>query len=458
MNKALETIRKNAWTWIPSIYVAEGLPYILINVVMVTVYQDLGVAEKVIPLYVGFFGYAWIFKPAWSPLVDLFRTKRWWILFTQAVLGTGFMLLGFILADEPFFTYSLVLLMWLSIVSATQDIAIDGHYMLALKENQQSFFVGIRSTFYRLAVLIGKGPLLILAGGLITTGGMSPYTAWSYTFIGIGAVFGILFLYHLIVVPEPERGGVVYKDEIEDKISLIGGEDTEKESESAKADVQQPLAKRQGNFLDVLKTFFQKPDIGIMIAFLLLYRLGESQLQSVGILFIKDDVAKGGLGLSTEEFGLVYGTYGTLALVAGGILGGILISRDGLKRWLWPMAIAINLPNVVYILLAVLQPGDSILTIACVVLEQFGYGFGFTAFMMYMIYVAQGPYKTAHYAFATAFMAIGMTFPMQASGYILGELGYMNFFIWASIATIASFFVTSLIKVPEGFGRKKGES
>ncbi|MEL6133879.1 MAG: MFS transporter [Bacteroidota bacterium] len=446
MNKGLEIIRKNAWTWIPSIYVTEGLPYILINVVMVTVYQDLGVAKEVIPLYVGFFGYAWIVKPVWSPLVDLFRTKRWWILFTQAILAIGFALLGLILADEPFFTYSLLLLMWLSIVSATQDIAIDGHYMLALKENQQSFFVGIRSTFYRIAVLIGKGPLLIFAGSLITAGGLSPYTAWSYTFLGIGAVFGILFLYHIIVVPEPESK---YQGEsLEGKINAIG-QMAEEESEPVEE------SEKKGSLADVFITFFQKPNIGIMIAFLLLYRLGESQLQSISILFIKDEVVRGGLGLTTKQFGLVYGTYGTLALVFGGILGGILISRNGLNRWLWPMVIAINVPNLVYILLAMWQPGTSILTIACVVVEQFGYGFGFTAYLMYMIYIAQGPYKTAHYAFATAFMAIGMTFPMQASGFILENLGYFNFFIWASVATVASFFVTSLIKVPDGFGKKR---
>lgn len=434
-------------TWVPTLYFAESLPYMLINIVAIPMYMDMGLSEKLIPLYVGFLGYAWMVKPLWSPLVQLTATRKRWAMGTQLILAIGFLLVGLIIQTEGFFLVSFSLLAILSFVSATHDIAIDGYYLEVLSEKDQSFFIGIRNTAYRIGLLFAKGPLLILIGMLMAGSSsffsepMSAGVAYSYGWYLCAAIFALLWAYHSMFMPKAKEA----ESKLEDKIEEIGDLTPE-----AKKVVEDKKSMRE-----LLLSFFAKNKMGIMILFLLLYRLGESQIQAIGQTFLKNDVAEGGLGLSTEVFGTIYGTFGTLALIAGGILGGILVSRDGLKKWLWPMMIAINLPNALYVYLSYYQPDSYWLITTCISIEQFGYGLGFTAFVMYMIYMARGKYQTAHYAIATGFMALGNILPLQVSGFIKDWLGnYVLFFSWTLLATIPAFVVAAMIPLDKDFGKK----
>ncbi len=442
--------------WVPSLYFAESLPYMLINIVAVPMYLDLGLSEKWIPLYVGFLGYAWTFKPLWSPVVELYGSRRSWTLNMQLILTLGFFLVGMVIGTGQYFLVSFSILALLSFVSATHDIAIDGLYLEALSEKEQSMFIGIRNFFYRVGLLFARGPLLILVGMLMagklwadesTTNG----EAYSWGWYLCGAFFGLLWVYHYIFLP---KASLSQKKEVEAE-SLIEelGKEEGREAEQEE-DIPQVLELKK-SFFELWVSFFDKKNIGIMVAFLLLYRLGESQIQAIGQTFLKMDKAQGGLGLTTEEFGTIYGTFGTLGLIIGGILGGVLISRDGLKKWLWPMVIGINLPNALYVYLSYFKPENPVLITTCITIEQLGYGFGFTAFLMYMIYMAKGKYQTAHYAIATGFMALGNILPLQISGFIKEWLGsYPLFFTWTLVATLPAFIVTAFIPLEKDFGKK----
>lgn len=443
MNKFLA---KYPASWVPTLYFAESLPYMLINIVAIPMYMDMGLSEKLIPLYVGFLGYAWMVKPLWSPLVQLTSTRRRWAMSMQFILAVGFFLVGTVIQTESFFLVSFALLAILSFVSATHDIAIDGYYLEVLSEKDQAFFIGIRNTAYRIGLLFAKGPLLIIIGMLMAGSSgifedkLSAGQAYSYGWYICAALFGVLWFYHSVVMPRQDK----VETSLADKIDEIGGE-TKAEAVEEKQSMK-----------ELLLSFFAKEKMGIMILFLLLYRLGESQIQAIGQTFLKNDIEQGGLGLSTEVFGTIYGTFGTLALIVGGILGGILVSRDGLKKWLWPMLIAINLPNALYVYLSYYQPESYWLITTCISIEQFGYGLGFTAFVMYMIYMAKGKYQTAHYAIATGFMALGNILPLQISGFIKDWLGdYVLFFSWTLIATIPAFVVAAMIPLDGEFGKKK---
>ncbi|MBC7860159.1 MAG: MFS transporter [Burkholderiaceae bacterium] len=315
--------------------------------------------------------------------------------------------------------------LWLmAFSSATHDIAADGFYMLGLRQRQQAAFVGVRSTFYRLAMIAGQGALVYLAGRLTEATG-DVRLAWSSVFAILAALFFALFAYHHFMLPRPA----------EDRPLAPAGA---------------PLRE----FVATFAAFFKKKDILVILGFLLLFRLGEAQLLKLATPFLLDPAEKGGLGLSTSQVGLVYGTIGVVALTLGGLLGGLAISRYGLKRCLWIMVLAVHLPDLVFVYLASALPQNIYLIAACIAAEQFGYGFGFAAYMLYMIMVADGPHKTAHYAICTGFMALGMMLPGMASGWIQQQLGYQHFFIWVCIATIPAFVMAALVKLDPAFGKE----
>jgi PAT family beta-lactamase induction signal transducer AmpG len=389
--------------------------------VSVILYKRLGISNTEIAFYTSWLYLPWVIKPFWSPLVDILRTRRLWIVGMQMLLGAGFAALALTLPADNFFRYSLAVFWLLAFSSATHDIAADGFYILALDERQQSWFVGIRSTFYRLAMISGQGLLVMLAGFLENTVG-NVAVAWSITFYLLTALFLLLFAWHCYSLPRPA------------------------------GDVSRHRGALQDIFAESLETFvsfFRRAHIGRVLAFLLLYRLAEAQLVKLSGPFLLDPRSSGGLALSTGEVGLTYGTIGVSTLTVGGILGGILAARNGLRYWLWWMVAAINLPNIAYAWLAFAQP-DSLLAVnIAVAIEQFGYGFGFTAYMLYLLQISRGPHSTAHFAICTGFMSLGMMLPGMWSGWLQELLGYHNFFIWIMLATIPSFLVAYYMPLDE---------
>ncbi len=606
----------NPWSWVPTLYYAEGIPYIIVMTVSVIMYKRLGISNGDIALYTSWLYLPWVIKPLWSPIVDIFKTKRFWIITMQLFIGAGLAGVALTIPVPDFFQYTLLFFWLLAFSSATHDIAADGFYMLGLSEHKQAYFVGIRSTFYRLAMITGQGLLIILAGYFETTTGLpaldininanptavvqtlnpgslkldaidgelkiivsssnldistskttqakvdsvialaktwntrngfykvegaksstsvvAPVELSSFekfiknTFgiekpvvnksLGIGNV-GLIY-FHLSNKPEDDEIVVNFGASGGDKsISLVEGTrftfNKSNWNKPAFAVIQldpklnalstATFEARSGNiklswiitfsiltglffvffiyhkfilphspndkpsiasgeksvfkeFIDTFIIFFKRKNIGIIIAFLLLYRLGESQLVKLASPFLLDAREVGGLGLTTGEVGLVYGTVGIISLTLGGILGGYLASKHGLKKWLWWMLIAINLPNTVYIYLSYAMPESFLLVNLAVAVEQFGYGFGFTAYMLYMIYVSDGEHKTAHFAITTGFMALGMMIPGMLSGWLQELIGYQHFFIWVILATIPAFIITKFVPLDATFGMKKEAS
>ena len=425
---------RNPWSWIPTVYFAEGLPYIVVMTVSVIMYKRLEISNTEIAFYTSWLYFPWVIKPLWSPIVELLKNKRWWIVTMQLFIGAGLAGVAFTLPTSFFLQGSLAFFWLLAFSSATQDIAIDGFYMMGLNENQQAFFVGIRNTFYRIAMVTGQGILVILAGYLETSNllgnpenGHNIPLAWAATFIILAILFFIFALYHKFFLPKPS-------------------EDIQKASTNIKDILT--------GFGETIVAYFNKPEIGTIIGFLLLYRLGESQLVKMASPFLLDTKDVGGLALTTSEVGIAYGTIGIIALTIGGILGGWMASKMGLKRLLWIFVFSMNLPNLVYVYLAYALPGQYWVVIASVAVEQFGYGFGFTAYTLYMLYVSRGKYKTAHFAFSTGIMALGMMVPGMISGWLQEMLGYQQFFIWVMLCTIPGFIMAKLIKVDKNFGMK----
>lgn len=413
---------KNAWAWVPSLYFTEGLPYVIIITFSVIMYKKLGISNADIGLYTSWLYLPWVIKPLWSPFVDIKSTKRNWFLGMQLGIAIAFLGVGLTIPTNNFFVLSLSFFWIAAFASATNDIASDGYYLVSLSEKKQSFFLGVRSTFYRLAMITGQGLIVILAGLLEEHYG-SNQKAWSYTMVIIAVFMIILTLLNLFTTPK-----------VENQIKTV--------------------EEKALGFFDVFKTFFQKKQIGIALAFILLYRLGESQLLKMASPFLLDQTETGGLALSTTEVGVIYGTFGIIALVIGGILGGIAISVYGLKKWMLPMALAMNLPNLLYVLLSFWKPSSTFFVTVTVIIEQFGYGFGFAAYLMFLIYIAEGMSKTSHYAIATGFMALGVMLPGMLSGFIQEDLGYTGFFIWVAIAAIPGIILTRYIQYPATYGKK----
>jgi PAT family beta-lactamase induction signal transducer AmpG len=416
---------RSAWWWVPSLYFGQGVPYVVVMTLSVVMYKNLGISNTDIALYTSWLYLPWVVKPLWSPLVDMLRTKRFWIVTLQLAIGAGFALVALTLPMPHFFQITLAMLWLLAFSSATHDIAADGFYMLALEEHRQAAFVGVRSTFYRVATIAGQGGLVYLAGTLAETSG-NVTLAWSVVFGILAAMFFALFAYHRFVLPVPA----------DDRPTVQGGD-------------------ALGGFVSVFVSFFRREGIGVILAFLLLFRFGEAQALKLVAPFLLDPAAKGGLGLTTAEVGIVYGTIGTIALTLGGLLGGYAISRHGLKRWLWPMLLSIHLPNLAFVYLACAMPQDLYLVTAAIAVEQFGYGFGFAAYLLFMIMVAEGPHKTAHYAICTGFMALGMMLPGMWSGWLQQQLGYLGFFVVVCVATLPSLLAVARTRIDPDFGRRE---
>ena len=418
--------KKNPWSWIPTLYYTQGIPYVMVVSVSVIMYKDLGINNAEIALYTSLLSLPWAFKPIWSPFIDIFKTKRWWTFVMQSLIGLSFAGAAITLSTPYFFEGSLIFLFVIAFCSSTHDIAADGFYMLALNDDKQAFFVGIRSTFFRVAMISGEGLFVVLAGIIATSSGS---TAFSWvSILGIVALLMLMMsAYHSIFLPKPDSDYPV------------------------KSDNESPLKAVWETFVE----FFKKEQIWVALIFILLYRFGEGQLVKIAAPFLLEARDLGGLGLSVTEVGVINGTIGLIALTLGGIAGGIVISRNGLKAWLWPMIISMNLPNAAYWILAHYQPESYVMISSLVGLEKFGYGFGFAAFLMYLIYMARGNHKTAHYAFGTALMAFGMSIPGSMSGFIQESIGYENFFIWVLISAIPILIVTPFVKIDPDFGRKK---
>lgn len=413
---------KGAWAWVPVLYFTQGLPYVLVVTVSVIMYKKLGVSNEDIGLYTSILYLPWVLKPFWSPFVDLKSTKRKWFLSMQLLIAIALLGVGLSLPTNMFFVTSLACFWMAAFASATNDIASDGYYMIGLTEKKQSFFVGMRSTFYRLAMVTGEGLIVVLAGFLENKYGDNT-KAWSITMSAAAFLMLVMTVANFFVTPKYES------EHIEEKEKPAG-------------------------FLEVFSSFFKKPGIGIALAFILSYRLGESQLVKMASPFLLDSPDKGGLGYSTEQLGTIFGTAGVIFLSIGGILGGILISRDGLKKWMLPMVLSLNLPNILYAVLAMTNTTSVYAVTATVIFEKFGYGFGFAAFLMYLIYIAEGKSKTSHYAIATGFMALGMMLPGMISGYMQQWLGYDGFFVWVVIAALPALLLLKFIKYPADFGKK----
>ena len=419
---------RNPWAWIPTLYFAQGLPYVAVMTLSVIMYKRLGISNTDIALYTGWLYLPWVIKPVWSPFIDIISTKRRWTLMMQWALAASLAGIAFTIPTEMFFQLTLAVFWIVGFTSATHDIAADGFYMLALTGHQQSFYVGIRSTFYRIATVAGQGALVILAGSIETCTGDIPF-AWSVAFGVLSVFFLMVSLYHGWALPRPVA-------------------DSARDSSRSAHDVFR-------EFVDTFRSFFRKKQIWDAVAFMLLYRLPEAQLVKLINPFLLDPVSEGGLGLSTRVVGFVYGTIGIIGLTSGGIVGGIMAARGGLRRWLKPMAWSMSLTCLTFVYLSYATE-PSLLTInICVFVEQFGYGFGFTAYMLYLIYFSEGRHRTAHYSICTGFMALGMMLPGMAAGWLQETIGYRYFFIWTIVCCAATIGVCSILKIAPDFGLKK---
>lgn len=425
---------RNPWAWVPTLYFAEGLPYFIVNNISVVMFKNMGMPNGMLALYTSLLYLPWVIKPLWSPFVDILRTKRWWIKGMQVLMSLAMLSLPFLLpvgsgeaiAHTPLFFITMSLFWVTAFASATHDIAADGFYMLALDPGDRAEFVGIRSTFYRLSSIFGQGILVAMAG-VIETRTSDVHLAWKLTLLLSAVIFAVMTLYHTWSLPKPS-------------------EDTKSDKTSA-ADIVREFGR-------TFSTFFRKKHILTAVLFMLLYRFPEAFLLKMVNPFMLDPVEQGGLGMSTEAVGLIYGTIGVAALTVGGVLGGIAASRWGLKKSLWPMAASLTLPCLSFVFLAAFQPESIWITGACVALDQFGYGFGFTAYMLYLMYFSEGEYKTAHYSLCTGFMALSMMLPGLVAGYIQEAVGYVSFFGFVMVCCLVTVAVTFMIKVDPEYGKK----
>lgn len=420
------------WVWVPSLYFAEGLPYIAVTVLAIEIYIQLGLSDAEITFHTSWLYLPWLIKPLWSPFLDLYHTKRWWVVAMELLVGAAYAGVAFTI-QAPWWLQGTICFFWLmAFSSATHDVAADGFYMMGLNEHEQTKFVGIRSTFYRLSMIFGKGALIALAGILQVIYRYQIKYSWCLIFFALTGLFIALALHHNKAMPHPK-------------------EDTEfSEKRTAKKIIKE--------FSITFTSFFKKKQIAVAIAFFLLFRLPEALLTPVSQIFLQAQPSRGGLGLSPVEFGLVNGTVGVVGLLVGGIAGGMAASRDGLKRWLWPMTFAITIPNATYVFLAFAMPDSLFVINLCVFIENLGYGFGFSAYMLFMIFFSQGEHKTSHYALCTGFMAMSMMLPGLFAGALAQAVGYQWFFIIVMASCVLPFAVAPLLKIPDTLGKEQEET
>lgn len=415
--------------WIPTLYFAEALPYVAVMTVSTVMYKRLGLDNDSIAFYTSLLYFPWVIKPLWSPVVDLVKSKRWWVLVMQWCIALALAGVAFAIPTHQHVVLTLLFFFIMAMCSATHDIAADGFYMLALSPHEQTLYVGIRSTFYRIATIAGAGLLIMMAGTLET------YTrkvslSWSITFYALTAFFVCVAIYHLFFLPRPKT-------------------DDPRKGKSMRLIIHE--------FFATFASFFKKEGMVPAVLFMLLYRLPEALLVKMSNIFLIDPVSQGGLGLSTQEVGFVQGTVGVIGLTLGGIIGGILASNKGLKKWLWPMVWSITLPDLVYVFMSLYQPQSLLLINVLVFFEQLGYGFGFTAYMLFLIYYSQGQQQTSHYAICTAFMALSMMLPGMIAGKLQLTLGYVGFFWLVMACCLVTVAVSALLKIDPNFGKKSHE-
>ncbi len=412
---------RNPWSYIPTLYLAEGFPYIVINTVSVLLYAQLGYPNDQITLWTGWLYLPWVLKMFWSPLVDARSTKRRWLIGAQTAMSAVLLFIAGLVcwqavtnaphAQWGFFTLSLLGFLVGAFVSATLDIATDGYYLLALTPKQQGYFVGIRTIFYRIAMILGSGLLVSAAGYLTKHGVKSPYH-WAIFFGSLALFFAGCAIYHTLLLPKPAE--------------------------------DRPAATTQARaWKEAFAGYFSQENILYILLFILLYRFGEALLEKTVPLFLLKPVSDGALGISMQDYGLIKGTLGLGAIIAGNLLGGWLLGKIGFKKCIWPFAIALVLPNIFYVYLASVRP--SLSTVAVLItLENFGYGLAMMALTVFIMYVSQGKYKTSHYAISTGIMALGMMVPSMLSGKMQAALGYKNFFWVAFAISLITFAIVPL--------------
>jgi PAT family beta-lactamase induction signal transducer AmpG len=421
--------RVNPWFFIPTLYFTEGIPFIIVNQLSIALLKSLGVSNAVIG-YTNLLYLPWAIKFLWGPIVDSRSTKRSWLLSMQLTITVLFGFAAITLGIQSTILPFIALLFVIAFASATHDIAIDGYYLYALNKKDQALFTGIRSAFYRVAMIFSGGVLVFLAGEVGTKYNDTRF-GWEVAFIVAFVIFLVFRIYHGFMLPKVE------------------------EPRKGKSIIDLPFKE---TFID----YFRQDGIGVIIAFILLYRFGEALLVRMAQPFLMDKYAAGGLNISVSEIGIIYGTFGIVALVIGGILGGWIIKRYGLRRTIFPLALAMNACNILYAILAIAQPHSHIpvdlfglsfnfypLVQSFVIIEQFGYGLGFTAFMVFLLYTSKGQYKTSHYAISTGLMAVGMIVPGAVSGVLQESVGYFWLFVISTIVTIPGLFLIKYLPVPE---------
>jgi PAT family beta-lactamase induction signal transducer AmpG len=472
MTSTDQTFRRHPAAWVPTLYFAEGVPFYVVNYMALFFYQDMGVSNAVITFVVSLLAWPWTLKPIWSPLLEMYKTKKFFVVLLQFVGGLSLVVLALSLNVPGYFRYSVAVLGVLGFCSATHDIAADGIYIASLSPKEQAAYVGWQGAFYNVARIFSMGALLWLIGVLgerFAAAHMALPTvrAWMLVFAGLGFLLVGLSAYHARMLPAggEERDAVAVEQGLRASHSVAGmgpvrrrlveGYERVARSQFAKLPAEDGATRRLRlrlmGFLDVLVTFFLKPGIILLLIFIFLYRAGEGQVIKVGPLFLRADRLTGGLGLTKQQVGFIYGTFGSACFILGSVLGGYFTARLGLKRALTWLILILNLPMLAYWYLSVALPTNPVLITVAMCVEMFGYGFGFVGVILLMMQeIAPGKYQTAHYAFANALMNLGVILPGAVSGWIQTKLGYRHFFIWVLIAAIPALILSRFIPIRGG--------
>lgn len=420
---------RNPISWVPTVYFAMGMPFVVLNMVSVLMFKGMGIGDAQIALWTSLIMMPWTLKFLWSPFLEMFKTKKFFVVLTQMITGVGFALVALALQLPFFFAVCIALMAIIAFSGATHDVATDGVYMSELNKQDQAKYIGWQGAFYNIAKIVASGGLVWLAGWLLKSfGGEEGATeavrheatahAWMIVMLLLASVMVLLSIYHMRMLP-------------------TGGKTT-----SGTATVKETFHQ----LVDVIKDFFCKKHIWYYIAFIILYRFAEGFVMKIVPLFLKAERSVGGLGLNEQEIGLYYGSYGAAAFVLGSLLAGYYISHRGLQKTLFSLCCIFNLPFVAYTLLAIYQPESGLLIGGAIVLEYFGYGFGFVGLSLFMMQqIAPGKHQMAHYAFASGIMNLGVMLPGSISGYVSDWLGYEHFFTYILFATIPAFLITYFI-------------
>lgn len=417
-------MKNKPYAWVPSLYLGEALPFSAVMLISVIMFQELGLTDAQITYYTGWLGFPWVIKPIWSPIIDNMKTKRWWIVSMQFLMGVALALVAFTLPTSFWLQGTLAVFMLIAFASATHDISADGFYIIGLEDKDQELYVGVRNTFYRIGMVIGQGGLVLLAGymqqGLFGEALQTLTLSWMAVFVILGVLMFLLGLYHAFILPKVEKV-------LHDRFDFL---------------------EQMREFWLTLKVFATKPHIISALCFILLFRLPEGLLTKIVPLFLKRSTAEGGLAMSDVDFGFIYGTLGVIGLLLGGLLGGWAVSRWGLKKCLWPLVLCITLPDIVYVYLSY-YPTESLWLIgSCVCVEQLGYGLGFAAYTLFLVYFSRGERSTAVFSICTAGQYLGgVMLPGMVSGLISDSMGYQNFFWLIMLLCLVTFAVTAWVKI-----------